>query len=232
MRTRLAAIVATLIVAGALPATVTGRDLLRRDVEAARATRPVAPRVGLPAPSAPAVLTPRVAAAAPPASSSPGGGDFSLAGWGTSLHVGTPFYPAPAPSGPSAAAICTLRLWNASPADVFQSTPVLPTGEGCRFEVRVLDGNGEVARRQVVACAQAEGSLDLPIGVVLEEEFLVPLIAENAENGLFHGERLPTGAYVIEATWRASGPLRVEPPMGIFDNLLPMARITIRVGSP
>jgi len=153
-----------------------------------------------------------------------------LEGWGASLQIERAFYPAPSPSGPSVAAIATLRLWNLTPDGVFQTTRVLPAGEGCEFLVTVRDGRDRQVRRESIGCADAIGELDVASGEVLEREFLVPLVAENADpaTGLVDGQKLPVGLYRVVVVWNAEGPQKTG---GItLEGGYPTAVITLRVG--
>ena len=159
-----------------------------------------------------------------------GGGEFE--GWGVSLQVKTPFYVAPSPTGPVAGAIATFRLWNRTGYDVLQSTPVLPTGEGCTFLVRVLDDQNRLVREVPMGCFEAIGELNMDDGdVLVEADIIVPLIAENADpaTGLINGQSLPTGVYRLEMTWNAHGPQKATSGPALQGGF-PMAVITLRVG--
>lgn len=155
-----------------------------------------------------------------------------LEGWGVSLQIDRVFHPAPSPSGPTGGVVATLRLWNMSRDDIAQTIPVFPTGEGCTFLVRLLDGQDRLVREVGVGCIEVIGELDMAVGQVREHEFLVPLLAENADpsTGLVDGQKLPAGVYRLEVTWNAHGPQ--EPPVQtpVLEGGFPMAVITLRVG--
>jgi hypothetical protein len=154
----------------------------------------------------------------------------NLEGWGASLQIERAFYPAPSPSGPSVAAIAALRLWNRTPEDIFQTTRVLPAGEGCEFLVTVRDGQDRQVRRESIGCPDAIGELDLASGVVLEREFLVPLVALDADpaTGLVDDQKLPVGIYRVVVVWNAEGPQKT--PGITLEGGYPTAVITLRVG--
>jgi len=161
------------------------------------------------------------------ASTAPAG----MEGWGVSLQIDRVFHPAPSPSGPTGGVFATLRLWNMSRDDIAQTTPVFPSGEGCEFLVRLLDGQDRLVREVGVGCVEVISELDMLVGDVLEHEFLVPLLAENADpaTGLLDGQKLPAGVYRLEVTWNAHGPQKpVHAPA--MDGGFPTAVITLRVG--
>ena len=159
-----------------------------------------------------------------------------LEGWGVLILVRAAFFPAPTPSGTHSMALGTLRLWNASPQDVYQEarfTPVAtaPTDEGCTFRLRVLDASGRIVREAAVDCLDATAPLDLPVGTMEERSFEIPLVALNADpaTGLPDGERLPIGTYVVQGSWIVQGPNRS--PAVTSAGSEPAASITIRVGT-
>lgn len=156
-------------------------------------------------------------------------GNLNVSGWGLGLQVGSAFYPAPSPSGVASAAEASLFLWNFSPQDVFQSTPVSPGGD-CAFTVEIYDRVGNRLRVDDSVCLPTTGRLDMPIGTVEQRDFLIPLLALGADTSLVDGERLPSGTYRIRVTWDTIGPDRTED-APLLTGSRPSAEITIRVGS-
>lgn len=153
---------------------------------------------------------------------------LAIDGWGVGLQVGTAFYPTPAPSGVASAAEVSLFLWNLSPQDVQQTTPVFPAGD-CGYVVKILNQFGQVVRNDESVCLPSVGSFDLPTGTVERRDFILPLLAFQAETGLGDGTRLPDGAYRIEVGWAANGPNADDMPSSAGSSS--SATITIRVGS-
>jgi hypothetical protein len=156
------------------------------------------------------------------------GNSLEVGGWGVGLQVGTAFYPAPAPSDPASAALVSLYLWNFSPADVLQTTPVAPAGD-CVYVVRIVDEAGNVVRSDDSVCLPTFGRFDMPMGSVEQRDFVLPLLALNAETGLADGTRLPSGSYRVEVSWDTLGPDADDMPSS--PGLAPTASITIRVGT-
>lgn len=152
---------------------------------------------------------------------------LAVDGWGVGLQVGSPFYPAPAPSGVASAAELGLWPWNFSPRDVEQTTSG-PADGPCSFEVLILDSTGGVVRRDDAVCPPLIDELDLPVGTVERRDFLLPLLALDSETGLADGTRLPTGGDTIQVTWRAFGPSADDMPS--TPGARSSASISIRVG--
>jgi len=163
------------------------------------------------------------------------GAGGELDGWGVSLHIDRPFQPAWSISGPTGGLTAILRLWNMTDDDIFQTTDVTPTpanpsGEGCWFIVRLLDSQGRVVRRSLVACFDMIGPLNVLSGEILEKEIIVPMVAENADpsTGLANGDKLFDGIYRLEVVWEVHGP---QETLGVaMEGGRPMAVITLRVG--
>jgi hypothetical protein len=171
----------------------------------------------------------RVDVAALDASCSGGGGGSEPTGWGISLHVGSPFYPAFTPSGPVGAAEGELRIWNFSPADVVLGTRQAGPAEGCLFELVIRDAFGRVVHRQDVACLDALGRVEMPRGTVRSFPFLIPVAYLDSDTSGRDGEALLAGVYALEARLLAEGPDHPFAP-DAFEGGYPLARVIIRAG--
>lgn len=161
------------------------------------------------------------------------GGAGDLEGYGTSLSVGTPFYPAASPSGPTSLALVQVRLWNFSPRDLVLVSNTSGPADGCLFSFRVLDDTGLVVRQASPAiCLPALLDLELDRGEIQTYDASVPLVAEGSDPaaGVIDGEKLPDGIYQIEVLWHLSGP-ELGTGSGNFVAPLPTARVPIRIGS-
>jgi hypothetical protein len=161
----------------------------------------------------------------------PTGGGGAQEGWGVSVEIEDAFWPAMFGTGMIPAVRGTVRLWNATGKDVYQTTQWGPDTDGCTFQVSVIDAQGRQVRApDTWACYPEMGTLDVPSGTVLERTFLTGLGAQDPDpaTGLVSGDHLPAGIYRIRVEWMVDGPQ--EEPGTILDGGLPAAEITVRVG--